>query len=128
MRQQAETESTFSFEAYALMSLARIHAVSCDTERSYDGYSHQSAIDQLYYSIPSDKKKKFIKRWDAVVQKVIDNRGLQKSERVDANIAIVAEKMQIVSDLLDSLNLLFSAPNQTLENWLKAKKRGDTNE
>lgn len=110
----------FTFEAYVLACFSRIHAVACDQERSYEGYAHQSAIDQLYYSIPNKrKKKKYTKVWDQLQEDSAKLRGIPELQREQENIRIVGEKMQLVADIADDLNLLFTPPNPVLEMWYK---------
>lgn len=125
MKRDNSEDASFTFEAYVLLSFSRIHAVSCDTEKAYESYAHQSAIDQLYYSIPTRFKGKKVKEaWQKLNDEIPNIRKEPNDDmRRDRNIWLVGEKMQIVSDLVDDLGLLFDAPNPVLEGWRDAGKK-----
>lgn len=118
-----DEETTIDFNGFYMRSIDRLHALSADSNRSYGGYSHQSAIDQLYYTFPSRVKKAFCKKWDELQKQSREVRKMPEAERDFANMDIVNSKMQIISDLGDALNLLFAPPNETIKAWAEAAKR-----
>lgn len=119
-----ETEINFSYDAYVLMSLGRIHTVSCDPNRSLSGYGQESGIDQLWHTIPTNKKKKYAKKWEEVKKALEEINKLPTEKERDREYEIlIGVKQQIVTDTFHSLNLLFAARNPVVANWEKISKR-----
>jgi len=111
-----------TFGDYVIGCLQRIHQVSCDANKSFAGYAHRSAIEQMWHSIPSERKKGFLEHWDDVQLRFAAIHGLSEDKQESENNRLVGELMQILTDCLNKNRLLFKAENAHARAWRDAAK------
>ena len=107
-------ETTYTYQQFILEALNRINALSGNEGNSYNTQAHESCINDLWCSIPLEKKQRdngdgisFLEEWNNIADTHKTSFSTPPEERAEMDRDRILLKRQVLTECLHAMDVLF---------------------